>query len=72
MNVQKLQELSKQTLGEAIFKTLAGRERPRRITDLRRLKQDLTEEGISVNTREFNLFFKALEAAGCGRLILPR
>lgn len=65
------------TTSEAIFLTLALRERKRYETDLRRLRQELVREGFKIVSTDFNHTFKRLADAGVGEYVqapgqLPR
>lgn len=71
-------ELNKSELGkvahknatsEAVFNVLAIRERNREETDLRRLRNQLVEEGFKIVPEEFKDTFQALAKAGVGELV---
>jgi hypothetical protein len=65
-----LKDLAKKSdTAEAIFNTLAKRERNRDVTDLRRLKTELVEEGYEVIPDEFTETFRALSNFGLGEMV---
>jgi hypothetical protein len=72
LNVAKLRHLySSNALVKKVFTTIAQRERPRPITDLRRLRLEMPD-GASVDKREFADIFTELQRLGLGTLVLGR
>lgn len=49
-----------------VFRVLSKRARPRRNTDLRRLKSELLAEGVSIDQESFDDIFRALDKMGVG------
>jgi hypothetical protein len=73
MNIGKLKQIYQTgPLAEAVFKTLASRQRPREFLDLTRLKDELLEQGYQVDKDDFLNIFKRLQEAGFGKLINKR
>lgn len=71
MNAAKLQQISGRSKhNQAIFKALANRERPRMVTDLKRLKLEiLNEAGVEVTREAILDIFHDLQMEGLGKLI---
>lgn len=73
-NVDKVRELSETNkAAHYIFRALASRERPRDITDLRRLRKQIRDEDhVNVDGEEFMRAIETLQKLGFGKLIVGR
>ena len=70
LNQKTLNKIAhRSTTSEAVFSLLALRERSRGETDLRRLRNELVEEGFRVVPDEFLDTFRDLASVGVGELI---
>lgn len=70
LNKTELKNLAeKSDTAGAVFTVLALRERNRTETDLRRLRNELTDEGFKVIPQELTDIFKDLDKMGIGRLM---
>jgi hypothetical protein len=70
--IEKLKALAKgSALSRAVFESIATRDRPRTVTDLRRLRQAICHS-VPIDTAEYRGLFRALQDMGLGRLILGK
>jgi hypothetical protein len=70
LDVTKLKELARgNDLAHTVFRALESRERPRPVTDLRRLRQELIKTfGLAVNNDAYLSVFSSIQKAGAGAL----
>lgn len=72
--IEALKKLANSSaLHKAVFEVFATRERPRAVSDLRRLRHAVYhEKSVSIRTDEFLALFKTLEQMGLGKLQLAK
>lgn len=74
INITRLQQLCGESeLALTVFKTLSERERPRPVTDLRRLRLEMVEAGgRPISASEFREVFDELTKLGLGSVVVGR